>query len=119
MAVTVKQLLDTEAIGVGDTTLFTFTSPMTVIDKITIHNASDILTGEVELHLVPQGVVWTGQVQTMVAKKVFAPYESYTFPEIVGHGIKVETDGGINPKLCSSATIGNALIIRMTGREIT
>jgi hypothetical protein len=63
------------------------------------------------VRVVPSGV--TSAAEHTLAYRALAPNEVTTLPEIVGHVI--EANGSLN----FAASVGSAIVIRVSGREVT
>ncbi len=111
MTVTVKTLIPSKQAENTQTTQYTATNCKTIIDKFTATNTS---AGNLTLsvNLVSSGGS-AGVDNLIVDSRAIAPYETYTFPELVG---QVLEPGGFISAIASAAT---ALTIRASGREIT
>lgn len=111
MSVLVKALIPAKQAENLQTTQYTAVNCKTIIDKFTATNTS---AGNVTIsvNLVTSG----GSAQTsnlVVDLRAIAPYETYTFPELVG---QVLQSGSFISTIASAAT---SLTIRASGREIT
>mgnify|MGYP003349571024 CR=1 FL=1 len=111
MTVLVKTLIPSKQAENTQTTQYTATNCNAIIDKFTATNTS---AGNVTIsvNLVTSG----GSAQTsnlVVDLRAIAPYETYTFPELVG---QVLQSGSFISTIASAAT---SLTIRASGREIT
>lgn len=111
MSVLVKVLIPAKQAENTQTTQYTAINCRTIIDKFTATNTS---AGNVTIsvNLVTSGGS-AGASNLIVDVRAIAPYETYTFPELVGQA--VEPNGFIST-IASAAT---SLTIRASGREIT
>lgn len=111
MTVTVKTLIPSKQAENTQTTQYTATNCKTIIDKFTATNTS-AANVTLSVNLVASGGA-AGVDNRIVDSRAIAPYETYTFPELVG---QVLEPGGFISAIASAAT---ALTIRASGREIT
>jgi hypothetical protein len=111
MAVVAKALVEGQIIPNTDTTVYTTPlSVTTILDKCTSTNYDSVARIQT-VSIVAAGAA-VGNAY-YVAKHTFAPYESYTWPEVVGQVL--------NPLDFVSVISSNAtgMNIRISGREIT
>jgi len=103
-------LFEAKAAENSQTTQYTSTNVVTIIDKFTAHNYS---AGAVTLavNLVPSG--GAAATSNRVVNYTLAANETYNFPELVGHDLKA---GDFISTLASAAT---SVSIRASGRQIT
>lgn len=105
-----KVLFESKLAESAATVQYTSTEATTAIDKFTARNTSGSpVTLTVNL-LAPSGTAGTAN---QVVVKNLAGGITYTFPEIVGH---VLASGGA---IATSASTGNVVAIRASGRQIT
>lgn len=111
MAVTVKQLIGSKQVEAAQTTQYTATNAISIIDKFTATNTG-LANQTLSVNLVTSGGT-AGVANLIVDARIIAPGETYTFPELVGH---VLATGSFISTLSST---GTDLTIRASGREIT
>lgn len=111
MTVTAKVLISPKVAENVQTTQYTATNVTTIIDKFTATNYTATLA-TLSVNLVEPGGSATTTNIIAVAKGI-QPYETYTFPEIVGQTL---APGSLISTNCSAASSIN---IRASGREIT
>ena len=110
MAVKALTLIESKQMEAAQTTQYTAVNCRTLIDKFTATNTS-AANATITVNLVPSGgAVATGN--RIVDGRLIAPDETYTFPELVGHGLE-------NGDFLSTTGTAAALTIRCQGREIT
>jgi hypothetical protein len=111
MTVTVKVLIPSKTAENSQTTQYTATNAVAIIDKFTATNYS-VSAATISVNLVTSGD--TAGNQNLVTKtRTLQPSETYRFPEIVGH---VLASGGFISTVASAAS---AISIRSSGREVT
>lgn len=111
MTVTVKVLIPSKIAENSQTTQYTATNAVAIIDKLTATNYS-LSAATISVNLVTSGD--TAGNQNLVTKtRTLQPSETYRFPEIVGH---VLTSGGFISTIAGTAASIN---IRASGREVT
>jgi hypothetical protein len=111
MAVTAKQLIGSKQAESSQTTQYTATNAIAIIDKFTATNTGTA-NQTLSVNLVTSGGT-AGVANLIVDARAIAPGETYTFPELVG---QVLDPGSFISTLSSTAT---DLTIRASGREIT
>jgi hypothetical protein len=111
MAVTAKALIGSKQAEAAQTTQYTATNAIAIIDKFTATNTGTA-NQTLSVNLVTSGGS-PGVANLIADARSIAPGETYTFPELVGH---VLNTGGFISTLSSSAT---DITIRASGREIT
>ncbi len=110
MAVTVLNIIPAKPAEDAQTSQYTAVNCRTLIDKFTATNVSAV-NQWISVNLVPSG--GTADADNLIVdKRVIAPGEAYTFPELVGHAIM---PGGFISTLASAV---DAVVIRATGREL-
>jgi len=111
MTVTVKNLVPAKQVEIAQTTQYTASNCKALIDKCTITNnaASNVLFSA---NLVPEGGT-PANGNLVINERAIAPKETYVCPELVG---QVLEEGGF---LSAIASVGSALTIVVSGREIT
>jgi hypothetical protein len=109
MAVTAKALVEGQIIPNTNTTVYT-SREVTILDKVTSTNY-DTVPRTLTVSIVAFGNS-VGDAY-YIAKKTFAPFESYTWPEVVGQILNT----GDFISVVSSFNTG--MNIRISGREIT
>lgn len=109
MAVVAKTLVEGQIIPNANTTVYT-SREVTILDKVTSANY-DTVPRTQTISIVASGNSLGNAYY--VAKKVFAPGETYTWPEVVGQILNT----GDFISVISSFNTG--LNIRISGREIT
>lgn len=110
MGVIAKTLIESKEMEAAQTTQYTANNCRTLIDKFTATNTS-AANATITVNLVPSG----GSVAAgnrVVDNRLIAPDETYTFPELVGHGLEPGD-------FLSTAGTAASLTIRCQGREIT
>jgi len=110
MTVSIKDLVPTKMLELANTTQYTCNARAAIIDKITVFNISDTVacTLDVVINKSTEPIAAPG----LLMQRQFQPLESYTCPEISGHGM-VPGD-----RIVTGTTSSN-LVMRITGREIT
>jgi hypothetical protein len=111
MTITAKVLISPKTAETAQTTQYTATNVTTIIDKFTATNYTATLA-TLSVNLVEPGGSASSSNVVSVAKAI-QPYETYTFPEIVGQTL---APGSMISTICSAATSIN---IRASGREVT
>lgn len=111
MTVTATVLIPAKTVENAQTTQYTSSGIVTIIDKFTATNYSAALAA-ISVNLVSSGNT-AGNQNLIVKTKYLQPSETYTFPEIVGSTIAV---GGFISTLADTAS---AINIRASGRVIT
>lgn len=111
MAVTVAVLIPAKIAENVQTTQYTSSGLVTIIDKFTATNYS-AAAATISVNLVT--VADTAGNQNLIVKtKTLQPSETYTFPEIVGSAL---ASGGFISTIAGTAT---AINIRASGRQVT
>ena len=111
MTVISKPLVVAKYAENSQTTQYTTpTGTRTILDKCTAYNgtASSV---PITVNIVPNG--GSASASNVIAYKSITPNETYTLPEIVGHVLEA---GGFVSTLAGTAS---ALVIRISGREVT
>lgn len=111
MAVTTSVLIPAKTAENAQTTQYTSTNLITVLDKFTATNYS-ASAAVISVNLVTSGDT-AGNQNLIVKTKTLQPSETYTFPELVGHAM---ASGGFISTLAGTAS---AINIRASGRQIT
>jgi len=111
MTVTVKNIIPAKQAENTQTTQYTANKCKTIVDKFTATNTSAVNV-TISVHLVTSGDS-AGADNLIVDSRAIAPYETYTFPELVDHALE---PGGFISTIASAAT---SLTILASGREIT
>lgn len=111
MTVTVKNIVPAIIAANTQTTQYTAGGVTTIIDKFTATNFSGA-AASISVNLVTTGGS-TGDANLIVKTKTLQPNETYTFPELVGH---VLNPGGF---ISTLASVGGAINVRVSGREVT
>lgn len=111
MTVTVKTLVESKFVENSTTTQYTATAVKTTIDKMTITNVSSSVNAII-VYVVPSGGS-AGSSNQLIVSRSIQPGETYLCPEIVGHSL----DPG--DFLATLTAFSNALVLRVSGREIT
>jgi len=111
MSVSVRVLIPAKAAENTQTTQYTATSVIAIIDKFTATNTS-ASTATLSVNLVTAADT-AGNQNLIVKTKSLQAGESFTFPEIVGFALA--PSGFISPV----ASAASAFTIRCSGREIT
>lgn len=103
-------LIESKAAENAQTTQYTSTSVVTIIDKFTATNTT---AGNVTfaINLVPSG--GSAATGNLMFSKTLLPGQCYTCPELVGH---VLSSGDFISTLAGAAT---SITIRASGRQIT
>jgi hypothetical protein len=109
MAVIAKALVEGTIIPNADTTVYT-SREVTIIDKVTSINYDTVPRTQAVSIVAAGGSVGNAYY---IARKTFAPSETYTWPEVVGQIL----NSGDYVSVISSNNTG--LNFRMSGREIT
>lgn len=111
MTVTVKVLIPSKIAESSQTTQYTATNAVAIIDKFTATNYS-ASAATISVNLVTSGDV-AGNNNLVTKTRTLQPSETYRFPEIVGH---VLSAGSF---ISTIAGTGSAINIRSSGREVT
>lgn len=111
MAVTARPLIPSKTAEAAQTSQYVAQNVTTIIDKFTAVNYS-IAAATISVHLVSANGA-AGDANVSVKTKTLQPLETYTFPEVVGH---VLAPGGF---ISTIASVGAAISIRASGREVT
>lgn len=112
MGVLVKPLVPAKFAENTQTTQYIApTGTRTIIDKATVTNTS-AGTVAFSANLVANGGA-AGDSNLTIDTKAVLPSQSYTCPELVGHILE---PGGF---ISTLASVGSALSLRISGREIT
>jgi len=109
MTVTARALVEGQIIPNTDTTVYTSTQ-VTILDKVTSANYDSVSRIQTISIVAAGGSVGNAYY---IAKKTFAPFETYTWPEVVG---QILNSGDFISVISSNNT---GLNIRISGREIT
>jgi hypothetical protein len=111
MAVTARALVEGQIIPNANTTVYTCPlSVTTILDKVTSANYDSVARVQTVSIVASGGAVGDAYY---IAKKTFAPFETYTWPEVVG---QILNPGDFISVISSNNTGVN---IRISGREIT
>lgn len=111
MPVIVSNIIPRKLAEVIQTTQYTAVSCKTIIDKFTVTNVHN---GPVTFTVnLPANLVAVSVANQVLRNKVIAVNETYSCPELVGQTLE---PGGFVSTL---ASVGNALVISASGREIT
>lgn len=111
MAVNARCLYESAYLTNADVTLYTATGMRVIIDKVTVTNVTaGALTATVRM--VASGGT-AGTSNTVMSAKTLAAGECYTCPEVVG---QILNSGDFVSALASANT---AIVVRISGREIT
>lgn len=111
MSVSVKVLIPAKIAENAQTTQYTASSVVAIIDKFTATNYS-ASTATLSINLVTSADT-AGNQNLIVKTKSLQAGETYTFPEIVGHAL---ASSGFISTVASAASSIN---IRCSGREVT
>lgn len=111
MTVQVTVLIPAKIAENAQTTQYTSTNVLTIIDKFTATNYSAV-AATISVNLVTNGDT-PGDRNLIVKTKTLQPAETYTFPEIVGAVLAV---GGYISTIASAAASIN---IRASGRQVS
>lgn len=111
MTVTAKVLIPSKIMEAAQTTQYTATGVVTIIDKFTVTNYSAV-TVTVSVNLVALADT-AGNKNVITKTKSMQAGETHTFPEVVGHILE---NGDFISTLAGAAT---SLNIRVSGREIS
>ena len=111
MAVDLLPLVNSKFAEAVQTTQYTATDCITIIDKFTATNV-DTVDGTITIHIVPSGGSVLASNMIIKAREI-APGETYTMPELTGQTLN---NGDLISIIASAA---NAIVIRISGREIT
>jgi len=111
MAVTVKNLVAAKQVENVQTTQYTATNCVAVIDKATVTNTSgsNVL---LSINIIASGDT-AGDNNLIVKQRSIAPNECYTCPELVGQCVY------IGSSISTLASASASLTLAITGREIT
>lgn len=108
--VTVKNIIPAKDAEASDTTQYTSTNVITIIDKFTATNVSGgALT--IGVNLVPNGGS-VGATNLIVDNQQLADEETYEFPELVGHTLN-------SGDFISTNASATGLTIRASARVVT
>ena len=111
MAVVAKALVEGTIVPNADTTVYTAPlSVTTILDKVTSLNYDTVARVQTISIVAASGSVGNAY---FVAKHTFQPYETYTWPEVVGQVLNQQDFVSV----ISSNNTG--MNIRISGREIT
>jgi len=109
--INIKVLIPSKDAESTQTTQYTATGVMAIIDKFTATNHTDTAV-QISVNLVnPSGAAADTNVVTKT--KILQSNEVYTFPELVGHSIAA---GGF---ISTLASVAAAISIRSSGREVS
>lgn len=111
MAVVVKTLISSKQADNFLTEQYSVSTGRTIIDKFTATNTSASNVG-INVYLVPAGDA-AADSNLIVDTRIIVPYETYTFPELVGQVLEA------GAAISTNASAAAALTIRASGREIT
>ena len=111
MAVNVRVLIPAKLAETAQTTQYTATNVVAIIDKFTATNVTGT-AATIAVNLVSR-LDNPGSQNLIVATKTLLPSETYTFPELVGAALAA---GG---SISTIAGTSNAINIRASGREIS
>ena len=111
MTVQVTVLIPAKIAENAQTTQYTSTNVLTIIDKFTATNYSAV-AATISVNLVTNGDT-PGDRNLIIKTKTLQPAETYTFPEIVGAALAV---GGYISTIASAAASIN---IRASGRQVS
>lgn len=111
MAVINTVLIPAKIAEAAQTTQYTSTGVVTIIDKFTATNYSGT-AATLSVNLVTAADT-AGNQNLVVKAKTLQPSETYSFPELVGHNLAA---GGFISTLAGTAT---AISIRASGRTIS
>jgi hypothetical protein len=111
MTVTVKVLVPAKYAESTQTVQYTSVGVTAIIDKFTATNIS-ATPATISVNLVTSaGSAYSANLITKT--KTLQPSEVYTFPELVGQVL------GVDDFISTIASAGNAINIRVSGREVT
>lgn len=111
MSVRVRVLVPGKTVEDVQTTQYTATNVVTIIDKFTATNYSGS-AADISVNLVTTADT-AGNVNLITKTKTLQPSEVYTFPELVG---QVLNPGDFISTLAGTASTIN---MRVSGREVT
>jgi hypothetical protein len=111
MSVRVRVLVPGKTVENVQTTQYTATNVVTIIDKFTATNYSGS-AADISVNLVTTAGT-AGNVNLITKTKTLQPSEVYTFPELVG---QVLNPGDFISTLAGTAS---AINMRVSGREVT
>jgi hypothetical protein len=111
MSVRVRVLVPGKTVEDVQTTQYTATNVVTIIDKFTATNYSGS-AADISVNLVTTAGT-AGNVNLITKTKTLQPSEVYTFPELVG---QVLNPGDFISTLAGTASAVN---MRVSGREVT
>jgi hypothetical protein len=111
MSVRVRVLVPGKTVENVQTTQYTATNVVTIIDKFTATNYSGS-AADISVNLVTTAGT-AGNVNLITKTKTLQPSEVYTFPELVG---QVLNPGDFISTLAGTASAVN---MRVSGREVT
>lgn len=111
MTVTVKNIVPAKTVENTQTTQYTATNVITIIDKFTATNYS-ATAATISVNLVTTAGS-AGDLNLITKTKTLQPSEVYTFPELVG---QVLNRGDFISTLAGTAS---AINMRVSGREVT
>jgi hypothetical protein len=111
MSVRVRVLVPGKTVEDVQTTQYTATNVVTIIDKFTTTNYSGS-AADISVNLVTTAGT-AGNVNLITKTKTLQPSEVYTFPELVG---QVLNPGDFISTLAGTAS---AINMRVSGREVT
>ena len=111
MTIVVKTLVPSKYCEATQTTQYTATDCTAIIDKFTATNTSGTSV-TMTVNLPPGG--GAASAANIIAKTVTIPAgNAYTFPELVGHTL-LPTEF-----ISTLASVTSAVVLRVSGREIT
>lgn len=111
MTVTAKNIVPIKTAEVSLTTQYTASNVTAIIDKFTATNRT-ASSANLTVHLVnTSGAAAVDNI--IVKEQILEGGETYTFPEICGHILNA------GASIATQASVGAALNIRVSGREIS
>jgi hypothetical protein len=111
MTVTARTFVPAKFAETAQTTQYTAVNSTAIIDKFTATNVSG-LTATINVNLVT-GTFSPSDSNLIIKGRALAASETYIFPELVGQIL------GSGAYISTSASAGNAINIRVSGREVT
>lgn len=111
MATRITNIIGRQHLAQSPVTLYTARNVVTIVDKLTLTNTSNI--GQAVTIYLPNSGGAFGNNNAVLFQRAIAPTETYQCPEIVGQVILA---GGT---LVASASQGGTIVISGTGRETT
>lgn len=117
MSVTVKVFTATKVLDISAETQYTCgTSKTAIIDKVVAFNNSTTLSNTVTVSVCQ--VLDTPSASNQLVQKTIQPNEYYLFPELTGLAL-AEGDRVVTDTAPSDGGVGETVVFRMSGREIT